>query len=76
MEKENSKKAISRKVVATNIQCIKTLLESALLATVEADQAMDKNEQNMAIGYLMDLELALQSVKALYGATLCIHHGK
>ncbi len=69
-------KAVTKKVIATNIECIKTLLEAALLATIEADKAMDKDEQNMAIGYLMDLEVALQNVKALYGATLCMHHSK
>lgn len=64
------------KVVFTNISCMKTLLEKALLTVVEADKAADTNERNLAIGTLMELEASLVAAKALFDATLVVHrHG-
>ncbi|PZP83395.1 MAG: hypothetical protein DI582_11060 [Azospirillum brasilense] len=60
-------------VITTNIACMKTLLEKALLATVEADAAATAKERNRAIGCLLDLEPLLTNAKALYDATLFMH---
>lgn len=66
-------KDTANKVIATNISCIKTLLEKALVAAVDADQAADKNERNQAIGCLLDLDAILANTKALYDATIFMH---
>lgn len=60
-------------VIATNISCMKSLLENALNAVQEADRAMDTKERNLAIGCLLDIEPMLANAKALYDATIFIH---
>lgn len=62
-----------KQVVATNIGCIKSLLENALNAVTEADRAAKTKEQNLAIGWLIDLEPILVNAKALYDATIYMH---
>ncbi|MDE3016312.1 MAG: hypothetical protein KGI29_05240 [Pseudomonadota bacterium] len=62
-----------KQVVTTNIACIKSLLENALQAVMEADEAAKTKDQNMAIGCLTDIEPMLVNAKALYDATLYMH---
>jgi len=60
-------------VIPTNIDCIKSILENALVAVVKADAAAFDREQNLAIGHLMDIEPLLANAKALYDATIYMH---
>ena len=62
-----------KQVIATNIACMKSLLENALQAVTEADAAAQKREQNLAMGCLLDIEPMLANAKALYEATTYIH---
>jgi len=60
-------------VVANNIACIKSLLENALQAVMQADEAANTKDQNMAIGHLMGIEGMLVNAKAVYDATIFMH---
>lgn len=66
-------KETAAKVIATNVGCIKTLLENALVTVIEADAAVDQNEMNLAIGCLLDIEPLLANAKALYDTTIFFH---
>ena len=62
-----------KQVVATNIACIKSLLENALQAVMEADEAAKTKDQHMAIGHLAGIEGMLVNAKAVYDATIFMH---
>ena len=62
-----------KQVGVTNIAWIKTLLTRALQAVTEADQAAQQQEQNLAIGCLIDVGPMLANASALFDATLYMH---
>ena len=73
MQNEKVKATTIQDVIATNILCLKKLLETALIDVIQADQAMDEGQQNLAIGCLLEIEPAIQNAKALYDATMFMH---
>lgn len=60
-------------VIATDIACIKNLLENALQSATESEQAISNKEQNQAVGWLLNIEPMLMNAKALYDATIYMH---
>lgn len=59
--------------VKTSLKTMETLLTEALERTREGNKCMDENNQNGAIGNLIEVEGLLTSAKALYDAALIMH---
>lgn len=62
-----------RKAIAATIEALRQhLLDSAVIVS-EAFQAIQKGEQNQAIGSMYDLDDRLEAALALYRAAIALH---
>lgn len=59
--------------IKTNIHALAELLEETMLRVTEAGDAIDKGEQNQAIGAMLDIEHQLDTALALYRTTIALH---
>jgi hypothetical protein len=59
--------------IKANIDVLADMLEDAYRVADEALTAINKCEQNQAIGTLMALEGKLESIPAIYKATMTLH---
>ena len=66
-------KEMAQQAIHTNISCMRKLLETALVAMVQAEQEIEKKERNGAIGSILHIEPVLQNTKALFDATIFLH---
>lgn len=55
------------------INALSILLSSAAVAAKDAEDAIAKGERNLAIGALMTVESAIQSIGPLYATILSLH---
>ena len=58
------------------INALSILLSSAAVAAKDAEDAIEKGERNLAIGALMTVESAIQSVGPLYATILSLHRNQ
>ncbi|MCC7499402.1 MAG: hypothetical protein IT160_17610 [Bryobacterales bacterium] len=71
--KNHEKSETITKAIAANIEALAELLEDAMVSACEAQEAMSKNEQNQAIGGILDLDRKLEDALALYRAAVALH---
>ncbi len=58
------------------INALSILLSSAAVAAKDAEDAIAKGERNLAIGALMTVESAIQSIGPLYATILSLHRNQ
>jgi hypothetical protein len=72
-----NRKAITHEAIActiaANLEMLAQLLEDAMLVACEASEAMQKNEQNLAIGTILDVDKQLETALALYRVSIALH---
>ena len=62
--------------IAANLKALHALLNLAAKRSAEAYQFIQTGECNGAIGTVMQLDVILDDVKALYGAALALHRSR
>jgi hypothetical protein len=64
---------ITIKAIAANFEALGELLDIATQRVTEALLAANQNEQNQAIGSMIDLDQHLEHALALYRACIALH---
>jgi hypothetical protein len=64
------------KAMTANMEALKILIKDAAVRIDEAYDYIQKGEQNMAIGTILDFDDLLAEVAALYKATSVLHRSK
>lgn len=67
------KSDLTKKAIAANIEALGEMLHTAIDRVAEADAAIRQDEQNQAIGAILDLDRKLEDALALYRAALALH---
>ena len=66
-------KSVVHKAIAANLEALtQRLIEAAGLAR-QAHEAMEKGEQNQAIGTVLEFERLLPEAQALFNAAMALH---
>ena len=68
-------KTIIQNAIAANLAALTQRLTQAAELAKEAHVAMERNEQNMAIGTIIDFDRLLPETLALYNAAIALHRG-
>jgi hypothetical protein len=71
MPKEN--KTVIHKAIAANLNALSQRLSQAATLAEEAHEAMEKGEQNQAIGTVLEFERLLPEAQALFNAAMALH---
>lgn len=64
------------KAMTANMEALKILIKDAAVRIDEAYDYIQKGEQNMAIGTILDFDDLLAEAAALYKATSVLHRSK
>lgn len=64
------------KAIAANIAALRQLLTDCVMVTSEAFQAIQKGDQNQAIGAILQLDQDLESALSLYRASIALHRNR
>lgn len=64
---------LTLKAISANIEVLRQLLTDAVVVASEGFQAIQKGDQNQAIGAILNLDEQLQSALALHRAALALH---
>jgi hypothetical protein len=64
---------LAKKAISANIEAMRQHLTDCVVKTSEAFQAIQKGEQNQAIGAMLNLDQDLEYALALYRAALALH---
>lgn len=64
------------KAMSANMAALKILLKDAAIRIDEAYDYIEKGEQNMAIGTILDFDELLSEAAALFKATSVLHRSK
>lgn len=59
--------------ISANLDVLANQLTQAAKLAIEAKEAMDKGEQNLAIGTILSFERTLPDTLALFNAALILH---
>lgn len=59
--------------IQANIDTLQMLVDDAAQRITEAAAAIEKGQQNQAIGTLLDIDSKLEHALALYRATIALH---
>ncbi len=66
-------KNIIQNAIAANLAALTQRLTQAAELAKEAHAAMERGEQNMAIGTIVDFDRMLPEAQALYNAAIALH---
>ena len=66
-------KQVITNAIAANLAALSLRLSNAAELAKEASAAIERGEQNMAIGTILGFEKALPEAQALYNAALALH---
>ena len=69
-------KNIIQNAIAANLAALTQRLTQAAELAKEAHAAMERGEQNMAIGTIVDFDRMLPEAQALYNAAIALHRGR
>jgi hypothetical protein len=70
-----SKNTIITNAISANLAALSERLKHAAQQSAEAFEAMQRGEQNLAIGTVCDLESLLPEAQALFNAAMALHRG-
>ena len=59
--------------IQANIDTMQLLVDDAAQRITEAAAAIEKGQQNQAIGTILDVDTKLENALALYRATIALH---
>lgn len=69
-------KTVIQNAIAANLAALTQRLTQAAALAKEAHDAMERGEQNMAIGTIIDFDRLLPETLALYNAAIALHRGR
>ena len=69
-------KEINKQAVKANLNALAHILQTASGLANEAQEAINKGEQNLAIGTLDSFDKTLEACLSLYSASITIHRLK
>lgn len=72
----NEPKTIIQNAIAANLAALTDRLTQAAELAKEAHAAMERGEQNMAVGTIIDFDRLLPETLALYNAAIALHRGR
>lgn len=61
--------------IAANLAALSERLSEAAMLAKEAHEAMEQDNQNLAIGTVLDFERRLPEAQALFAAAMALHRG-
>ncbi|MDD3371536.1 MAG: hypothetical protein PHE27_06905 [Alphaproteobacteria bacterium] len=61
--------------IAANLAALSERLSKAATLAKEAHEAMEQDNQNLAIGTVLDFEKRLPEAQALFAAAMALHRG-
>ena len=61
--------------IAANLAALSERLSEAAALAKEAQEAMEQDNQNLAIGTVLDFEKRLPEAQALFAAAMALHRG-
>ena len=61
--------------IAANLAALSERLNEAATLAKEAHEAMEQDNQNLAIGTVLDFEKRLPEAQALFAAAMALHRG-
>jgi len=64
---------LTKKAISANIEALRQLLADAVITASECFQAVQKGEQNQAIGTILGLDSKLEDALALYRVAVMLH---
>jgi hypothetical protein len=67
------RQSLTPKIIAANIEGLRQTLAESLRLAEEASEAMQRGEQNLAIGTLTDISNRLEEARDLFRAALVLH---
>ena len=73
--KNTAQKTTIQNAIAANLAALSQRLTEAAEQARQASEAMEKGEQNQAIGTVIDFDRTLPEAHALFNAAMVLHRG-
>lgn len=64
---------LAQKAISANIEALRQILANALVRTSDALQAIERGQQNQAVGALVPLDAMLETADRLFRAAMALH---